>query len=417
MSHQDLTSPSAGQIDPDHVHGHYTGEGGTMFKIAGVTSILTLLTLGIYRFWGKTRIRRYIWSSTTVQGDAFQYTGNGLEKLLGFLVAVIILAFALGILQIGLFFFNLSFFSPTEDEFAFELQLAAAQASLIFLAPLFFVARYRSLRYKMARTRWRGIRFGMENGAWGYALRGVLLSLLTIVTLGLMLPYQTYKLTKYRTDRTWFGNARMELNGRWQSLYGAMLHLFVGVGLIVSGIGAFVVSAYLESAVPGIVGGVAIVVGYFWAFVGGVHYRVDSFRRLTAMTKLDGEVGFISELKTGEIVWRLFAGGLIVGGVYSAAVAIVTAAFASTFDMTTMPGQGDEGAFVVIAVSVVTVLIALLLISALSITIIVQPIIRLVINGLTFTNASGLRRIRQRAEDEQVDADGLADALDFGGAI
>ena len=417
MADHILTSGSTTEDTPDHVHGHYTGEGGTMFKIAGVTSLLTLLTLGIYRFWGKTRIRRYIWSSTTVQGDAFQYTGSGLEKLLGFLVAVIILAFALGILQIGLFYFNLSFFSPTEDEFAFEAQLAAAQASLIFLAPLFFFARYRSLRYKLARTRWRGIRFGMEHGAWGYAWRGVLLSLLTILTLGLMLPYQTYKLTKYRTDRTWFGNARMELNGRWQSLYRAMIHVLIGGAMIVGGFVALVLEGTAQTAGHGGVGGLRVFVGYFWACGGGVPDRVDSFRRLTAMTTLDGEVGFISELKTGDIIWRLFAGGIIVGGVYSLAIGVVTAIFASTFDLIAMPGEGSEGAYAVVAASVVTVFVALLLISVLSMTIIVQPIIRLVINGLTFTNAGAINRIRQRAEDEQVDADGLADALDFGGAI
>ena len=42
-------------------------------------------------------------------GDAFEYTGTGLEKFLGFLIALVILAFYLGILQVVLTFvgFNL----------------------------------------------------------------------------------------------------------------------------------------------------------------------------------------------------------------------------------------------------------------------------------------------------------------------
>ena len=42
-------------------------------------------------------------------GDAFEYTGSGLEKFLGFLIALVILAFYLGILQVVLTFvgFNL----------------------------------------------------------------------------------------------------------------------------------------------------------------------------------------------------------------------------------------------------------------------------------------------------------------------
>ncbi len=405
------------------VRGHYTGEGGALFAIAGVASVLTLLTLGIYRFWGKTRIRRYIWSSTTVQGDPFQYTGNGLEKLLGFLIAVIVLAFALGIIQIGLFYFNLSFFSPTQDEYAFETQFAAAQASLIFLAPLFFFARYRSLRYKLARTRWRGIRCAMENAAWGYAWRAVLLSLLTIVTLGLMLPYQTYKMAKYRTDRTWFGNTRFELNGRWQSLYRSMMPLFFGAVLLAAA-GALIwynSSASLDAASSpvGMVEAmiwtiVLIFVAAFWLFVSFTYFRVDSFRRLVAMTSLGDEVEFSAHLSAPGVIWRIIWAGLVISFVYGTILGVTTQVMFANFDLTEEIGGVNPALAVA---NFVAVIIALLLISALSITMIVQPIIRNVVNGLTITNPGAIERIRQRSEAEQVDADGLADALDFGGAI
>ena len=70
------------------IHGQYRGTRGELFPLAVTVALLTLVTLGIYRFWGKTRIRKYIWSSTVGDGDAFEYTGTGLEKFLGFLVAV-----------------------------------------------------------------------------------------------------------------------------------------------------------------------------------------------------------------------------------------------------------------------------------------------------------------------------------------
>lgn len=50
----------------------YTGDGNEIFKLALKTSALTLVTLGIYRFWAKTRIRKYIWSSAEVDGDRFE---------------------------------------------------------------------------------------------------------------------------------------------------------------------------------------------------------------------------------------------------------------------------------------------------------------------------------------------------------
>ena len=51
-----------------------------------VNLLLTIVTLGIYRFWAKTRIRRYLWSQTEFLGDRFEYTGTGKELLIGFLI-------------------------------------------------------------------------------------------------------------------------------------------------------------------------------------------------------------------------------------------------------------------------------------------------------------------------------------------
>lgn len=98
--------------------GRYHGKDPDLFKLAFKTSILTFLTLGIYRFWAKTRIRKYIWSSATVDGDAFEYTGTGLEKFLGFLVAIVILAIYMGLVQIALFFFRAQPVQPTRDNAA-----------------------------------------------------------------------------------------------------------------------------------------------------------------------------------------------------------------------------------------------------------------------------------------------------------
>ena len=41
----------------------YAGRGMPLFFLALKTGFLTVLTLGIYRFWARTRIRRYFWSA------------------------------------------------------------------------------------------------------------------------------------------------------------------------------------------------------------------------------------------------------------------------------------------------------------------------------------------------------------------
>ena len=86
----------------------YRGTQGPLFWLALKTALLTLVTLGIYRFWAKTRVRKYFWSATAPGGDPIEYTGNGLEKLLGFLMAVAFLAIYLGLFQLLLFFAGLS---------------------------------------------------------------------------------------------------------------------------------------------------------------------------------------------------------------------------------------------------------------------------------------------------------------------
>ena len=47
--------------------------------------VLTVLTLGIYRFWMKMRLRRWYRSAIRLGGHPLDYVGDPIEKLLGFL--------------------------------------------------------------------------------------------------------------------------------------------------------------------------------------------------------------------------------------------------------------------------------------------------------------------------------------------
>ena len=224
--------------DMRYADARFTGTSGPVFNLALKVAVLTLLTLGIYRFWGKTRIRRYIWSSAELDGDRFEYTGTGLEKFLGFLLAVVFLAIYLGFVQIALTFLGLSLLTEPTTEAETVAQALAFNLTFLSLVPFILFAIYRARRYKLARTRWRGIRFGMDKGAWGYVLRAIGHYALTVLTLGILLPRQTFYLEKYMTDRMWFGDARFEQGGRWTGLYGAMKHVFIGLAIVFLGIAA-----------------------------------------------------------------------------------------------------------------------------------------------------------------------------------
>lgn len=384
------------------VHGRYTGETGAMFDLALRVGVLTLITLGIYRFWGKSRLRRYIWSSTQIDGDSFEYTGTGLEKFLGFLLAVVVLAVYLGIVQLILFFFGLMLFQQPQTQAQALGQLAAIYITLLALLPLIFFASYRARRYRLARTRWRGIRFGMDKAAWGYVWRAILHSLLSAVTLGIMLPRQTYHLEKYMTDRSWFGDTQFQQSGKWTQLYGAMTHVFIAIGLIVVALG-IMGFAGSTGAIPGVI---VLIVAYIWLLIGMIHYQVQSFAYLTSNKYLGEEIGFDAQILSSQVIKVYILGGLAVG-ILSALVFGVLAVIAK------VAGVGMVSAIVI----GVLYLFAFVLIDAMTLAWITQPIITAYVSGVSVINIDAVAAIGQREADAGADAEGFADALDIGAAV
>ena len=69
----------------------FSGDRGEFRQLVERGAGLELVTIGFYRFWLATDIRRHLWSHTSVDGDAAEYTGLGRELLIGFLFALAIL--------------------------------------------------------------------------------------------------------------------------------------------------------------------------------------------------------------------------------------------------------------------------------------------------------------------------------------
>src|ERR1044072_60505 len=117
----------------------FSGSRGEFFDLAKRGAALELVTLGFYRFWLLTDIRRHLWSTTLVYGDAAEYTGRGKELLIGFLVALAILVpVYLGYFLIGL-----------------EAEHYQAFASIPLIAFFYLFGQfaiYRARRYRLTRT-------------------------------------------------------------------------------------------------------------------------------------------------------------------------------------------------------------------------------------------------------------------------
>jgi uncharacterized membrane protein YjgN (DUF898 family) len=161
---------------------------------------LELVTVGFYRFWLATDMRRHLWSNTAVDGDAAEYTGTAKELLIGFLFALAILA------PIYLVYFLIGL----EAE---RLQAFASIPLGLFFYLFAQFAIYRARRYRLTRTVWRGVRFWMTGSGWSYAWRAGLWLLLSILTLGIAVPWAKASLERYKMRHTAYGS----LQGRFEA--------------------------------------------------------------------------------------------------------------------------------------------------------------------------------------------------------
>jgi uncharacterized membrane protein YjgN (DUF898 family) len=179
----------------------FSGDRSEFRRLAIRGAWLELVTIGFYRFWLATDIRRHLWSNTHVDGDAAEYTGRGKELLLGFLFALAILV------PIYLAYFLVGV----------EVERFKAFASFpLFLFFYLFgqFAIYRARRYRLTRTVWRGVRFWMDGSGWAYAARAALWGLLMPLTLGLILPWREAALERYKMQHCHYGELRGSFAGR-----------------------------------------------------------------------------------------------------------------------------------------------------------------------------------------------------------
>jgi uncharacterized membrane protein YjgN (DUF898 family) len=179
----------------------FSGERREFLKLASRGAVLELITLGFYRFWLATDIRRHLWTNTVVDGDAAEYTGRGKELLIGFLFAMAILV------PIYLAYFLIG----VEAE-----RLKALASVPLFISFYAFgqFAIYRARRYRLTRTVWRGVRFWMDGSGWSYAGRSMLWALLVVLTLGIAWPWREAALERYKMQHSYYGGLQGDFEGK-----------------------------------------------------------------------------------------------------------------------------------------------------------------------------------------------------------
>lgn len=202
-------APMASKAKIPVFHINYDGQHGAVFRLHLLNVLLNIVTLGIYSFWGKTRIRRYITSHISLANDQFEYTGTGKELFFGALKALII-------------------FVPLA--IAMNIPFVNLLALPVFLGVI-SLAIYLAMRYRLSRTRWRGIRFSLGGSIKEYLVLSIKRTLINIVTLGWKIPSSDIMKWSYIANHMQYGTVNFSYEGDASRL--RKIHL-ITLGILVA---------------------------------------------------------------------------------------------------------------------------------------------------------------------------------------
>ena len=220
-----------------------TLEPGRFLGLSLKNGLLNLVTLTLYRFWGKTEVRQRVWRGLRLNGEAFEYTGRGGELFIGFLLALLVL---------GAPFLAVVF----AVQFLGEWFLFLAYLPLyLFFFWLWGFGVFAAFRYMASRTTWLGVRFQLRGSAADYGLHYLGAVFMSGITLGWYWPLAERNLAGRIWSGLRFGDRplrfRLERAER-EGVYGAFA---IGwVGTLISYF--FAVGAFIAFMV-GIAAGVA----------------------------------------------------------------------------------------------------------------------------------------------------------------
>ncbi len=385
---------------------------------------LTLITIGIYRFWAATRLRRYLWSNIRIGGDGLEYTGTGRELFLGFLVALAVLA-------------PLSIDYIVVDRLALGNPVLATGIQGVYFVSLFVflqVALFRARRYRLSRTEWRGIYAGQTGSTWHYLGLFIGYGLLTVVTLGVALPWMHVALARYKLDNTCFGDHRMSIDARgidllwpWLVVLAAvcvplalalailpnlspLLHpVYVDIPLTQENGNAS--SHFLHLPHPVLMGlMVALALGL--GFLALVWYRIEAFRYLGSRVRL-GPMLLHSGAKGLTGVGRLLLGclGMFAGFlVLSICVAIIVAGISMLIKNSGV--EPETAVFYIFAAALPFYLVLLWLMQLVTYCWLWIPIIKHLATTLAIENFGAAQEIAQSTQPRQ--KLGIADSFELG---
>ncbi len=225
-------------------------------SIAVPNLLLTIVTLGIYRFWATTRERQYLWGKTDFIDERLEWTGTGLELLIGFIMAVALILVP---------FFGIQFLTQALVFQGYTgLALLLTFAMFGFIMYMIGIARFRALRYRLSRTYWHGIRGGSHDQGFGYGWSYIWKTVVGYMALGLLVPWSMMALWNERWNKMSFGPHKIDATGNYADTFKRYLLFYLAPFLAF--IGAIVVAGIfggVDSPMAGALVGFVVVFGFY----------------------------------------------------------------------------------------------------------------------------------------------------------
>ncbi len=297
--------------------------------------LLTIVTLGIYRFWATTRERQYLWGKTDFIDERLEWTGTGLELFIGFVMAVVLILVP---------FFGLQFLTQ-----ALVLRGYTGWAAVLTFAMFGFImymigiARFRALRYRLSRTYWHGIRGGSHDQGFSYGWSYIWKTVAGYIALGLLVPWSMMDLWNERWNKMSFGPHKIDAVGNYADTFKRYLLFYLSpfalfIAALVIGVSFGNSDSFGGAAVAGV-----LLVVIFYGALGAIAlaYYAKFFRVAVAgmsLHKLD--FAFLARTKDWFI---LFLGdvGLYLLAVLPVAIIVSITGLLSSFEFP-QPGESTE---------------------------------------------------------------------------
>ena len=212
----------------------FTGQTVPLLWVYIKNVLLISITLGVYYTWAKTNVRRFMWQHSVLLGRPLEYTGTGLEMFIGLLLVSLVFALFTGA---GTLF---SLFLPAYSH-VFPVIFYALMG---FLVP---VAIHRSLRYRLTRTKWCGIRLNLDGNTRTFVRIFLWRMFISCITLGIAHPESVMQIHRQIVNKTRMGSQNFQFTASRKSFCAFYYPLMIGSMLLLAGLGWGLVSLFESS--------------------------------------------------------------------------------------------------------------------------------------------------------------------------